>query len=163
MNSVFLQRLVNGPEETNKELLNFTISFGMIWPCCRPAKAMNCNDIQSNESHCENFEVNLNSHANLCNCYVIKTIIISLWFYGCTWEFAKHSRSTTCTELLPHATLMPLSRLATSYIQPWHYKKQMLTRGLFLKSPENFSGLKSQLSNLNLLSLKSWSFNMILM
>ena len=37
------------------------------------------------------------------------------------------------------------------------------TRGLFLKSPENFSGTKSQLSNCNPLVLKSWSFNMFLM
>ena len=33
---------------------------------------------------------------------------------------------------------------------------------MFLKSPENFLGLKSQLSNCNLLILKSWSFNMFL-
>ena len=34
-------------------------------------------------------------------------------------------------------------------------KLSLNSRGLFLKSPENFSGPKSQLSNLNLLGLKS--------
>ena len=34
------------------------------------------------------------------------------------------------------------------------------SRGLFLESPENFSGSKNQLSNCNPLILKSWSFNM---
>ena len=37
------------------------------------------------------------------------------------------------------------------------------TRGLFLESPNNFSGPKSYSSNCNLLRLKSLSFNMFLM
>ena len=37
------------------------------------------------------------------------------------------------------------------------------TRGLFLESPANFTGPKSQLSNFNLLVLKSGSFDMFLM
>ena len=36
------------------------------------------------------------------------------------------------------------------------------SRGLFLESPENFSGPKSQLSHCNPLVLKRWSFNMFL-
>ena len=51
-------------------------------------------------------------------------MVLLVWLssYGCTWEFAKHSRSQSCTQLLPYATLMPLSCLATSYMHPWHKK-----------------------------------------
>ena len=37
-------------------------------------------------------------------------------------------------------------------------KKFGLSKGLFLESPENFSGPKNHWSNCNTLALKSWSF-----
>ena len=43
------------------------------------------------------------------------------------------------------------------------FQREGESRGLFLESPENFSGPKSQSSNCNLLILKSRSFNMFLM